>query len=309
MEDYKNYLQSKNFSPMTIKMYTRQINLFALWFGSNELLNVEKKDILNYLGYLKNQKNYQTISSNHGLVALRHYFDNLLQQNDIIQNPTSLIKLRGLKKRRLHYIYNPEELTQLADNFYHLQVKTAEENATSGKRPILYQQSYYAQLRNYVMLQFIVYQGLTTREVLELKTTDIDLQKASITITPNTRGKARTLTLNATQIGTLIQYLHQVRPNLINAENPLLFLPTQQGNEKGYCTRALAQLTKALKKTDQNFTTLAQVRASVITQWIKSYGLRKAQYFAGHKSINSTEEYQPNNIEDLADDITKFNPF
>lgn len=302
-------MQSKNFSPMTIKMYTRQINLFVLWFGSDELLNIEKKDILNYLAYLKNQKKYQTISSNHGLVALRHYFDNLLQQNDIAQNPTSLIKLRGLKKRRLHYIYNPEELTELADNFYHLQVKTAEEKATTGKRQSLYQQSYYAQLRNYVMLQFIVYQGITTREVLELKTTDIDIQKASITITPTTRGKARTLTLNATQIGTLLQYLHQIRPNLINAENPLLFLPTQQGNKKGYCTRALIQLTSALKKTDHNFTTLAQVRASVITQWIKTYGLRKAQYFAGHKSINSTEEYQPNNIENLADDITKFNPF
>ncbi len=88
-----------------------------------------------------------------------------------------------------------------------------------------------------------------------------------------------------------------------------MFLPTQKGKEKGHATRALMQITKALKKTNPNFATLAQIRASLITYWIQTYGLRKAQYFAGHKSINSTEEYLPNDIEDLADDITKFNPF
>ena len=42
---------------------------------------------------------------------------------------------------------------------------------------------------------------------------------------------------------------------------------------------------------------------------LENFKRRKAQYMAGHKSIVSTEEYLPNHIEDLADDITKFNPF
>lgn len=309
MEDFKNYLQSKDLSPITIKEYTRQVNLFTTWYGNEDIINVQKKDILNYLSYLKNQKNYQTVSSNHGLIALRHCFDSLIKNDDVQINPTSLIKLRGLKKRRLKYIYNPEELTELADNYYQLYVKTADEKRTENHRKDLYQKSYYAQLRNYVMLQFITHQGLTTQEILNLKTTDIELQKASINIQPKTRGKARTIQLQAIQIGTLLHYLHEVRPNLFNAESPILFLPTQQGKEKGHATSALIQLTKAIRKTDKNFSTLAQIRASLITHWIQTYGLRKAQYLAGHKSINSTEEYLPNHIEDLAEDITKFNPF
>jgi integrase len=72
---------------------------------------------------------------------------------------------------------------------------------------------------------------------------------------------------------------------------------------------ALIKLSEKLKKIDREFSNFAQLRASVITYWIKTYGLRKAQYLAGHKSIVSTEEYLPNLIEDLAEDITKFNPF
>ena len=69
------------------------------------------------------------------------------------------------------------------------------------------------------------------------------------------------------------------------------------------------QLTTALKRIDRHFVSLAQIRASLITYWIRTYGLRKAQYMAGHNSIISTEEYLPNHIEELAEDITKFNPF
>ena len=88
MQHFTDYLQSKNLSPMTIKMYTREINLFISWYGMDDIVNVQKKDILNYLSYLKNQKNYQTVTSNHGLIALRHYFDGLIQQEQININPS-----------------------------------------------------------------------------------------------------------------------------------------------------------------------------------------------------------------------------
>jgi len=230
MEDFKNYLQSKNLSPMTIKMYTREINHFISWYGTIDIINVQKKDVLNYLSYLKNEKNYQTVSTNHGLIALRHYFDGLVFNNELTLNPTSLIKLRGLKKRRLNYIYNPEELTELADNYYQIYVKQAEENLILKAKRNTTQNSYYAQLRNYVMLQFFIHQGLTTREVLELKTADLDLQKATVNIQTTTRGKDRTIPLHVTQIGFLMQYINQIRPQLAYTESEKLFLPTSQKN-------------------------------------------------------------------------------
>jgi len=311
MEDFTIYLQNKKLSSVTIKEYKRQTNLFKNWHNG-EAINCQKKDILNYLSYLKTTKKLQTISRNNALISLRHYFDYLLQQNEVATNPTTLIKLRGLKKRKLKHIYNLEELTQLADNYYQLEVKKAEENLILKANRNTTKNSYLAQLRNYNILQLFIHQGLNTREILELQKEDIQLHKATIQIPKGSqRGNARNLPLHATQIGSLMQYINEIRPQLAkNKESNLLFSPTLQNQKsaKNVAT-ALKKLSASLKIIDTNFSNFAQLRASVITYWIKTYGLRKAQYLAGHKSIVSTEEYVPNNIEDLAEDITKFNPF
>jgi site-specific recombinase XerD len=311
MEKFTIYLQNKNLSSVTIKEYKRQTNLFKNWHNG-EAINCQKKDILNYLNYLKTKKKLQTISRNNALIGLRHYFDYLLQQNKVTTNPTTLIKLRGLNRRKLKHIYNLEELTQLADNYYQLEVKKAEENLTLKANRNTTKNSYLAQVRNYNILLLFIHQGLNTREVLQLQTHDIQLQKAIINIPKGTtRGNERNLPLHATQIGSLMQYTNEIRPQLAkNKESNLLFLPTKQNQKPAKnVTTALKKLSASLKIIDTNFSNLAQLRASVITYWIKTYGLRKAQYLAGHKSIVSTEEYIPNNIEDLAEDITKFNPF
>lgn len=311
MQEFKTYLQNKNLSSVTIKEYKRQKNLFKNWHNG-EAINCQKKDILEYLSYLKNTKKLQSISRNNALISLRHYFDYLLQQKEIATNPTTLIKLRGLNKRKLKHIYNLEELNSLADNYYQLEVKKAEENLILKANRNTTKNSYLAQVRNYNILQLFIHQGLNTREVLELQTDDIQLHKAIIQIPKGSqRGNARNLPLHATQIGSLMQYINEIRPQLAkNKESNLLFLPTKQSQKpaKNVAT-ALKKLSKALKVIDKQFSNFAQLRASVITYWIKTYGLRKAQYLAGHKSIVSTEEYIPNNIEDLAEDITKFNPF
>lgn len=314
MQQFEAYLQGKGLSPSTIGRYERLASLFTAWYGSDDVINCEKKDILSYLGYLKN-KNQQTAARNHSLIALRHYFDYLSSQDLTASNPTALIKLRGVKKRRLHYAYNPEELAELADKYYLLEVKRAKENLKAGAGQQLRKQTYLAKMRNYAMLLFFVHQGLKTIEVLHLQTEDIELHKASVSIGEGTlRGNARTLPLHATQIGALMQYLNEIRPQLANPDDStLLFLPLQRASnrsaEKADAEASFKRLAGQLKRMDRNFNNIPQLRSSVITHWIKNYGLRKAQYMAGHKSIASTEEYLPNHIEDLAEDMTKYNPF
>ena len=66
---------------------------------------------------------------------------------------------------------------------------------------------------------------------------------------------------------------------------------------------------KQLKSIDRNFINFSQIRTSVITHWIQTEGLRKAQYLAGHRNIVSTETYLPNDLNELINDIQKFNPF
>ena len=312
MKQFKNYLQDRGLSSSTADRYARNAERFIKWYSGDEVINCQKKNVLDYLAHLKN-RDVQTITRNNVLISLRHYFDSLMDSGLSASNPTSLIKLRGVKKRRLHHTCTPEELAELVDKYYLLEVKRTKEKLKAGSGEYLHQRTYLAKMRNYAMLQFFVYQGISTGEILHLKTSDIQLNKATVHIPQSgLRGNARTLPLNATQIGALMQYMNEIRPQLETGETgDTLFLPIpktdyrtakkQEASFKGFL--------KQLKRIDRNFESFAQLRASVITYWIKNYGLRKAQYMAGHKSIVSTEEYQPNNIDDLAEDMTKFNPF
>ena len=313
MEDFKNFLRQQDLSIATIDRYVRLTEQFIMWFD-DDVINCQKKDVLNYLAYLKNHTRQQTITRYNSLIALRHYFDFLTSKGYFTVNPTALIKLRGLKKRRLHYIFNLEELEELADTYYHLEVKRTQEKQKAGAGEHLLQRSYRSKMRNYTILTFLIHQGLHIREVLRLTTQDIQLHKATVHIKAGTvRGNARNLPLHATQIGVIMQYLNEIRPNLERADTDnTLFLPFPKKDPKAKKQNAqpnFKRFTKELKAFNPNFVSLEQIRASLITYWIKSYGLRKAQYLAGHKSIASTEGYIPNNIDDLADDITKFNPF
>jgi len=313
MQHFTDYLQSKNLRPRTIREYKLLTAYFIQWYGNEDTGNCEKKDVLNYLAYLKNQKQMTAECRYNHLISLRHYFDSLIKQELINQNPTAFIKLRGVTKRKLNYIYTPEELTELADNYYHLHVKTTLQKAEQTNRPqdrraILL--SYQAQVRKYIALQFIVHQGLKSQEVLRLKISDIDLQKATVNAKADTRGNDRILPLHSTQIGALMQYINEIHSlNTPTLKRENLFISVLKEYTKDTSITGLSELSRTLRKTELQYHSLAQLRASVITHWIKVYGLRKAQYLAGHRSITSTEKYIPNDIEDLAQDITKFNPF
>ena len=312
MQTLETYLQGKGFSPTTIDNHKKLVAAFTAWFGSEDIINCRKKDVLDYLHHL-NGRGVQAVSRYNALIALRHYFDTLMDDSLMASNPAASIKLRGLKKRRLYYIYTPEELTELVDKYYLLEVKRAEEKRALPKRKKQHEKSYFAQMRNYVMLQFFVYQGISKREAADLRMDDLHLHRATVTIHGGTRkGNTRTLPLNAVQIGSLMQYINDIRPNLANADGDRLFLPAKhlvQSWQADDGAKAVEKLCQRLKHIDRKFNSPPQLRASVITSWIKNHGLRKAQYLAGHKCITSTEEYLPNYIEDLADDITKFNPF
>lgn len=68
--------------------------------------------------------------------------------------------------------------------------------------------------------------------------------------------------------------------------------------------KLLGQVTKLEPKVK----TLRQRRASEITHWIKTQNLREAQYRAGHRYVSSTEAYQINDLEGLAEDVERFHP-
>ena len=70
----------------------------------------------------------------------------------------------------------------------------------------------------------------------------------------------------------------------------------------------MKSVIEQLRKQQPKLKKTEQIRASVITHWLKQYNLRKAQYMAGHRYVSSTEKFKINDLEGLTEDVKKFHP-
>jgi site-specific recombinase XerD len=311
-DEFNSYLQSKNLAPSSITHYVRELALFLAWIDKEET-QVTKPDILNYLEHLKNKRNLENISRSRILNSLNHYFTFLLKQEQIKTNPCAFLKIRGTKQKTLLRTYTAEELNQLYDNFYLLFVRVYDDSHIPKNQR---KQSNLSKQRNAIILNLLIHQGTTTAEINTLELADLDLMKATLKIRGGRKSNERILSLEATQIGVLMHYLQNIRPELQHyhtAESEKLFLTLPEYSkgktESANLMHVFKPLVKQLKSIDKNFLNLQQLRTSVITNWLKVHGLRKAQYMAGHRYISSTEKYKANDLESLINDIDKLHPF
>jgi site-specific recombinase XerD len=306
------YLEGKDFAIKTINNYVKYAEEF-LKTTKKEDLQITKPDILKFLEYLKNTRKIQNAYRSYYLVALNHYFTFLYNDGKIAINPCLFLKIRGIKRKTLYKIYSPEELEELFDTYYQLFVRSYDDSHLPKNRQNI---SALSKERNALILSILINQGIATGEIDRIEINDIDLKKATIKIRGGKHGNERVLPLKATQIGLFINYLQNIRHQFLEYQKDdtnKLFLPLPNGNQKKTDTTksqyAFYMLTNAIKTIDKQFINVLQIRASVITFWIKTQGLRKAQYLAGHRYICTTEKYLPNNLDNLIDDINKLHPF
>jgi site-specific recombinase XerD len=309
---FVGYLENKNLAKITQEEYISNIQRF---FGKvkKEDIQVTKPDVLRYLEYLKN-KGLQNITRSNHLIALNHYFSFLFQNEQITANPCLLLKIRGKNKKKLHKIYTPEELDGLFDNYYQIFVLGYDDSRHRHEGQRQYSALYRG--RNVLITSILFNQAAGTAEIEKIELNDIDLIKATIKIRGGKRLKERVLPLKATQIGFFLNYLQNTRPQLLEyqtKESEKLFLPlpaiSYKKTEKDMTRGVFIPLTAQIKSIDRQFINFTQIRASVITFWIKTLGLRKAQYLAGHSAITTTEKYVSNDLENLIEDINKLHPF
>jgi integrase/recombinase XerD len=310
--EFISYLQSKDLAESSILQYNKYVEWFFL-FIQKEADQITKTDVLKYLEHLKNKRGQINQTRNNNLIGLNHYFTFLHKTEQISANPCSFLKIRGSKKVSLYRTYTPEELTELYDNYYNTFVRTYDDSHIPKNQR---KQSNLSKTRNAVILNILIHQGATTKEIDLLELCDLDLMGASIKLRAGKKSNSRVLPLQATQIGVLMVYLQTIRPELENyqaQESEKLFLPLPETSKSKTDSSTLMHvfkpLTKHLTEIDKNFLSFKQIRASVITNWLKVHGLRKTQVLAGHRYISSTEKYKANDLQQLTEDISKLHPF
>jgi integrase/recombinase XerD len=163
------------------------------------------------------------------------------------------------------------------------------------------------ELRDKVILSLLIYQGLTTKNIINIELKDLNLEQATIYIKGETTLNARILELHPKQIMLINKYLTEER-TILNRSNSTKFILTRRYQaERG---SGVAKVIRPYKNLfpNKNLSALA-IRQSVIANLLKAQkDIRAVQVFAGHKSPMTTERYQQTGIEELTAAVLKFHP-
>lgn len=297
MEAFKTYLIKQDYAKSSITTYLRSYQKFIGWchFKGYNPEQIDYKTCLDYVKELQKPVKGKSISkksvSAH-IGALKIYFKFLIEENERGDNPMQDINIRGIKRNLNH---NLLEFDELEDLFYSFPTLNIEAPNCS-----------HVAIRNKVIVGLMVYQGLNATALLSLKLEHVNIDKGKIYIPSTRKTNSRELELKSPQMLSLVQYLQSDRIALqdkIECHTEALFPLKNQRSSV-----LLATLFKRLKRINYKVKDTKQIRASVITYWLKLHNIRKVQYMVGHRYISSTERYLKNDIESLQELITLAHP-
>ena len=282
------YLLKKGFTKEVADKHTKEKERFENWLKEERqtLKQIGYSDILTYTGVWRKHGN-KVITMNKKLTALRHYFTYLMGEKRLVHNPALGISLQGTLRTVPYNLLEEEELQDLFTR---------------------YPQETLLQIREKAMLGLFVFQGITVKELEQLREENVDLSKGTIYIPSTRRTNSRKLKLESGQILLMYQYLKEVRPKLLKGcteaiEN--LFFTTYFNQDLG---NVLLRILSHLKLVNTKVKDFIHIRNSVITLWLKRENLRLVQYKAGHRFASSTERYKTNSLEELKNLLEEFHP-
>jgi integrase/recombinase XerD len=284
MKQYNQYLQSKQLSQATVRIYEKYTNHFInhITEENKQAPEVKYSDILAFIEHLRDEGK-STGRINIYLTAIRHYYEYL----NIEINPAEGVILKGRNRNIPANLIEEKELQSLYEN---------------------YPNTDYISKRNKVITGLFIYQAITREELEKLKPEHLLLSKAKIIVPPTNKNNQRTIPVNAIQISDITEYLQLIRPELMkqhNIKTDKLFFGTKGSTS---IRGSLSYIYKTINRINPEIKDAKQIRMSVISNKLKTKNLRKVQYFAGHKWVSSTERYKLNNIEDLKKEINKYHP-
>ena len=147
----------RNYSNNTIASYRREIMHFKVYLVQEGICDYNDVDYLMLRGYLTKlyDENLAKSSINHRLSALRSFFDYLLKEEFIKDNPFKLIESQKVGQRNPDFLF-PEEILGLLDS-----IETKDDLG----------------IRNKAMMELMYASGLRCSEVVNLQLSNIDFNQ------------------------------------------------------------------------------------------------------------------------------------
>jgi site-specific recombinase XerD len=258
LEQFKEYFIIKGYTSKSIQSISLNISYFLKWIETENLTieEVRNNDVLAYIQYKRKTGNkprtLQLIT-----IALNHFFNFLVAEHQFNENPTSNVKIQGIKRKTLQEILTPQELETIykSYNTQNTELKTNDQRLATI--------STLAKKRNKIILGLLVYQGIRSEELGKLELTDLELREGKITIQGSSRSNTRTLKLEPHQIIDLLDYINETRKEILQTTNKTsnkLFISV--GTSDNY-KNLLQKLVKNIKALNPKLKDIQHIRTNI----------------------------------------------
>lgn len=276
-DEFLVYLENiKKYSDNTIINYGLDLDKFEEYLKVKciNIKNIEYKTILDYINYLKDD--HKSTSVNRSMSCLRTYYDFLIRNGKVKNNPFNLIhSMKKEKKLPEYFKYNEyEELVNSIDVSTNLGI------------------------RNRCIFEILLCTGCRVNELVNIKIRDIDINNQEIKVLGK-GNKERIVYLGSYAINSLEEYLDIRNELLRNKKNDYLFL-NHLGNQ--ITTRGIRDIIdKILLKSCTNLKiTPHTFRHSFATMLLnEGCDLKSVQELLGHVSLSTTSIYAHVSNEEL----------
>jgi integrase/recombinase XerD len=254
IQTFIRYLNSKRYSPNTIKVYSDSMSTFLRYFSMKDITDISNDDLIDFNNNYILKNNFSSSFQNQVVNAVKIYFS-------AIQHKKIDVELihRPRREKVLPNVLSKEEVKAILDAPYNL--------------------------KHRAMLAMIYSCGLRRGELLNLTKFDVDSKRMVVIIRMAKGKKDRIVPLSPKILSLLRDYYKSYTPKE--------FLFEGQGGGK-YSEKSLENVFKQslFKARNKKPVTLHWLRHSYATHLLESgTDLRYIQDLLGHKSSKTTEIY------------------
>ncbi len=261
INDFENHLNIQGYSPKTLEIYTLYITLFSKFVNKN-LKEVTNTDIINYLSYLKKEKNINTTSLSLILSCIKHFYKEFLKNNILID-----IKLPR-KSKKIPSVLTIKEIKELIEG-------------TKNER-------------NKLIIEFIFSTGVRVSECINAKVTDLNFDEFTGKVISGKGNKDRLIILSQKWVEKYKKYL-----KLRKVDSVYLFC-NSKGESLSVDTIQKFLKESAKKANIDKSISPHTLRHSFATSLLESdVNIRYIQQLLGHANLNTTQIYTKVNTNKL----------
>ncbi len=255
LEAFRNWLQSRRYSPNTIKVYIDTLVIFLRYFPDKKVIEIENEDLIDF------NNNY----------ILKNGFSSSYQ-NQVVNGIKLFYRSMHQTKFDVELVHRPKKEKTLPNVLSKEEVKKILEVTTN--------------IKHRSMLALIYACGLRRSELLKLKLSDVQSSRNILLIRQSKGKKDRIVPLGDKLIQQLREYYLYYRPKYWLFEGQLKGEP--------YSAKSLQNVLKnsVSKSGIKKNVTLHWLRHSYATHLLEGgTDLRYIQELLGHSSSRTTEIY------------------